>query len=160
MLAQKKHLKFNFKDKVMAKDLFTEDQQQQIVAAIKEAELNTSGEIKVHIERKCKEDVLDHAAFMFDKLEMQKTELRNGVLIYLAVEDRKLAILGDAGINLKVPNDFWDSTRDLMVENFKQGKFTEGLAGGIKLAGNQLKEHYPYESDDVNELSDDISFGE
>ncbi len=77
----------------MAKDLFTEQEQQQIVAAVKEAELNTSGEIKVHIERKCKEDVLDHAAFMFDELDMQKTELRNGVLIYLAVEDRKLAIL-------------------------------------------------------------------
>ncbi|NQX99129.1 MAG: TPM domain-containing protein, partial [Flavobacteriales bacterium] len=84
----------------MARDLFTQEQQNLIVAAVKEAELNTSGEIKVHIERKCKEDVLDHAAFMFDKLEMQKTELRNGVLIYLAVEDKKLAILGDAGINL------------------------------------------------------------
>jgi uncharacterized membrane protein len=144
----------------MAKDLFTDQEQQQIVAAIKEAELNTSGEIKVHIERKCKEDVLDHAAFMFDQLEMQKTELRNGVLIYLAVEDRKLAILGDAGINLKVPKDFWDSTRDFMINHFKEGKFTEGLAGGIKLAGEQLKSHYPYQSDDVNELSDDISFGE
>jgi len=144
----------------MAKDLFTEQEQQQIVAAIKEAELNTSGEIKVHIERKCKEDVLDHAAFMFDELDMQKTELRNGVLIYLAVEDRKLAILGDAGINLKVPKDFWNSTKDLMISNFKEGKFAIGLSEGIKLAGEQLKEHYPYQSDDTNELSDDISFGE
>ena len=144
----------------MARDLFSEQEQQQIVAAVKEAELNTSGEIKVHIERKCKEDVLDHAAFMFDQLEMQNTELRNGVLIYLAVEDRKLAILGDAGINMKVPKDFWDATRDFMITNFKEGKFTEGLAGGIKLAGEQLKEHYPYQSDDTNELSDDISFGE
>ncbi|MFB0924204.1 MAG: TPM domain-containing protein, partial [Vicingaceae bacterium] len=90
----------------MAINLFTEKQQQQIVAAIKEAELNTSGEIKVHIEKKCEEDVLDHAAFMFDELEIQKTELRNGALIYLAVEDRALAILGDTGINLKVPNNF------------------------------------------------------
>lgn len=144
----------------MARDLFTEEQQQQIVAAVKEAELNTSGELKVHIERKCKEDVLDHAAFMFDELEMQKTELRNGVLIYLAVEDKKLAILGDAGINIKVPKDFWDTTRDFMINHFKEGKFAEGLSGGIKLAGEQLKEHYPYQSDDVNELSDDISFGE
>ena len=87
----------------MVKDLFTAKQQATIVAAIKEAEQNTSGEIKVHIEKKCKEEVLDHAAFIFDALEMQNTELRNGVLIYLAVEDRKLAILGDAGINLKVP---------------------------------------------------------
>ena len=144
----------------MAKDLFTQQEQNQIVAAVKEAELNTSGEIKVHIERKCKEDVLDHAAFMFDQLEMQKTELRNGVLIYLAVEDRKLAILGDAGINMKVPKDFWDTTRDFMINHFKEGKFAEGLSGGIKLAGQQLKSHYPYQSDDVNELSDDISFGE
>ncbi|MFT7157898.1 MAG: putative membrane protein [Parvicella sp.] len=144
----------------MAKDLFTQQEQEQIVAAVKEAELNTSGEIKVHIERKCKEDVLDHAAFMFDQLEMQKTELRNGVLIYLAVGDKKLAILGDAGINMKVPKDFWDTTRDLMISHFKEGEFAEGLSGGIKLAGQQLKEHYPYQSDDVNELSDDISFGE
>jgi len=144
----------------MAKDLFTEQEQQQIVAAVKEAELNTSGEIKVHIERKCKEDVLDHAAFMFDELDMQKTELRNGVLIYLAVEDRKLAILGDAGINLKVPKDFWNSTKDLMISNFKEGRFAMGLSEGIKLAGEQLKKHYPYQSDDINELSDDISFGE
>ena len=144
----------------MAKDLFTEQQQQQIVAAVKQAELNTSGEIKVHIDRKCKEDVLDHAAYIFDELELQRTKLRNGVLIYLAVEDRKLAILGDAGINQKVANDFWDTTRDFMVSNFKEGKFTEGLAGGIQLAGEQLKKHFPYQSDDVNELSDDISFGE
>ena len=144
----------------MAKELFTKEQQDAIVAAVKAAELNTSGEIKVHIDRKCKEDVLDHAAYIFDQLEMQKTELRNGVLIYLAVEDKKLAILGDAGINLKVPKNFWDSTRDLMVSNFKEGRYTEGLSEGIKLAGNQLKEHYPYQSDDVNELSDDISFGE
>ena len=144
----------------MANDLFTQEQQQQIVAAVKEAELNTSGEIKVHIDRKCKEDVLDRAAYIFDKLEMQKTDLRNGVLIYLAVADKKLAILGDAGINTKVPEDFWDTTRDFMINHFKEGKFTEGLAGGIKLAGEQLKAHFPYQSDDVNELSDDISFGE
>ena len=144
----------------MAINIFTEKQQQQIVAAIKEAELNTSGEIKVHIEKKCEEDVLDHAAFMFDELEIQKTELRNGALIYLAVEDRALAILGDTGINLKVPNNFWDATRDVMINHFKEGEFAEGLANGIKLAGEQLKDYYPYESDGVNELSDEISFGE
>ena len=144
----------------MAKELFTSNQQQEIVAAIKDAELNTSGEVKVHIDKKCKEDVLDRAAFIFDQLEMQKTELRNGVLIYLAVEDKKLAILGDAGINLKVPKNFWDTSRDFMIKHFKEGKFTEGLAGGIRMAGEQLKAHYPYQSDYVNELSDDISFGE
>jgi len=143
----------------MASDLFTEEQKQTIVEAIKKAEKNTSGEIRVHIEKKCKEDVLDHAAFMFDELDMQKTELRNGVLIYLAVEDRQLAILGDAGINLKVPKGFWDDTRDVMISHFKNGDFAKGLSEGIINAGKQLKEHYPYQSDDTNELSDDISFG-
>lgn len=144
----------------MAKDLFTEQEKQQIVAAIKEAEKNTSGEIRVHIERKCKEDVLDHAAFMFEELEMHQTELRNGVLIYLAYEDRQLAILGDAGINLKVPKGFWDVTRDIMIAEFKNGNFAKGLSDGILKAGEQLKTHFPYQQDDVNELSDDISFGE
>ncbi len=146
--------------KPMPQDLFTIAQQQEIVAAIKQAEKNTSGEIRVHIEKNCKEDVLDHAAFIFDELEMQKTELRNGVLIYLAVEDRKLAILGDAGINLKVPKGFWDEIKDLMITNFKEGKFTEGLSQGIILAGEQLKKHYPHDKEnDENELSDEISFG-
>lgn len=144
----------------MPQDLFTIAQQQEIVTAIKAAEKNTSGEIRVHIEKNCKEDVLDHAAFIFDELEMQKTELRNGVLIYLAVEDRKLAILGDAGINLKVPKGFWDKIKDLMVSNFKEGSFTEGLSQGIILAGEQLKKHYPHDKEnDENELSDEISFG-
>ena len=144
----------------MASDLFNAHEKEQIVAAIKAAEKNTSGEIRVHIERKCNEDVLDHAAFMFEELEMHQTELRNGVLIYLAVEDRQLAILGDAGINLKVPKGFWDDTRDVMINEFKQGNFAKGLSDGIIKAGEQLKEHFPYQSDDVNELSDDISFGE
>ena len=143
----------------MPSKLFTPEQKEKIVSAIKQAEKNTSGEIRVHIEKKCKEDVLDHAAFMFDELEMQKTELRNGVLIYLAVEDRQLAILGDAGINLKVPKGFWDDTRDVMISHFKNGDFAKGLSEGIIKAGEQLKEHYPYQSDDTNELSDEISFG-
>ncbi len=144
----------------MPQNLFTLVQQQEIIAAIKEAEKNTSGEIRVHIEKNCKEDVLDHAAFIFDELEMQKTALRNGVLIYLAVEDRKLAILGDAGINLKVPKGFWDEIKDVMISNFKEGKFTEGLSQGIILAGEQLKKHYPHDKEnDENELSDEISFG-
>lgn len=144
----------------MAADLFTEAQKNSITDAIKEAELNTSGEIRVHIERKCKEDVLDRAAYVFEELDMHETELRNGVLFYLAVDDRQLAILGDAGINKEVPEGFWDNIRDLMVSNFKEGKFTEGLSEGIKLAGQQLKAHFPYATDDVNELDDEISFGE
>lgn len=144
----------------MAKDLFNSMEKALIVDAIKQAEKNTSGEIRVHIERKCKEDVLDHAAFMFDALEMQQTELRNGVLIYLAMEDRQLAILGDVGINQKVASDFWETTKDAMISNFKEGNYAQGLREGILMAGEQLKEHFPYQKNDVNELSDDISFGE
>lgn len=144
----------------MAKDLFTEQQKQQIVNAIKAAEKNTSGEIRVHIEKRCKEDVLDHAAFMFESLEMHKTELRNGVLIYLAVEDRQLAILGDAGINQKVPPNFWEDTKNIMIDNFKKGDFAKGLSDGIIKAGEQLKTHFPYQKNDTNELADEISFGE
>ncbi|MFH1319527.1 MAG: TPM domain-containing protein [Bacteroidota bacterium] len=144
----------------MAGNFFTSAQKEQIVNAIKEAELNTSGEIRVHIESRCKKEVLDRAAAVFAALQMHKTKLRNGVLFYLAVKDHEFAILGDGGINAAVPDDFWDIIKDMMQQNFIQGKFTEGLSAGIKMAGEQLKANFPYESDDINELSDDISFGE
>ena len=143
----------------MAKDLFTEAEQQQVREAIQEAELNTSGEVKIHIERKLKEDVMDRASFVFEKLELHQTKLRNGVLIYLAVESKEFAILGDVGINQKVPEGFWDSTSLIMLEQFKKGEFVGGLIAGIKEAGLQLKAHFPYQKGDINELSDDISFG-
>ncbi|RKD87757.1 TPM domain-containing protein [Mangrovibacterium diazotrophicum] len=140
-------------------DFFTEQEKKQITDAIKAAELKTSGEIRVHVEGRCKEDVLDCAAHWFEQLKMHKTAARNGVLFYLAVTDRKFAILGDAGINAKVPDNFWESTKDLMLSHFKKGRFADGLSEGILMAGKQLKEHFPYQKDDVNELSDDISFG-
>ena len=140
-------------------DYFTKEQQKQIVEAIKEAEKNTSGEIRVHIEKRCKIDVLDRAADIFAMLKMHKTELRNGVLFYLSIEDRKFAILGDAGINAKVPNNFWESVKEAVFEQFKQNNQTEGLVKGILMAGEKLKAHFPYQKDDVNELSDEISFG-
>ncbi|MFO7999645.1 MAG: TPM domain-containing protein [Marinilabilia sp.] len=143
----------------MAKHLFSEEQKKQIVEAIKEAELNTSGEIRVHIEKKCPEDVMDRAAFLFKKLKMHKTEKRNGVLFYLAVKDHKFAIIGDAGINAVVPEGFWANIKETMAKYFKEGDFTTGLAEGIRMSGEQLKSHFPYQSDDVNELSNDISFG-
>jgi len=141
-----------------ASSFFTKEQQAQILASIKEAEKETSGEVRVHIETHCKEDVLDRAAWIFKKLGMYKTAERNGVLFYLAVRDKKFAILGDAGINTKVPSGFWDDISQFMQNNFREGKFTEGLSGGILLAGKQLKIHFPYSKDDINELSDDISF--
>lgn len=141
------------------KKFLSESDRKMIVDAIKEAELNTSGEIRVHIESRCKGNVLDRAAYIFKKLKMHETKLRNGVLFYLAYKDRKFAILGDAGINQKVPENFWDKIKDRMAEKFREGKFAEGIAEGIIESGNQLKKHFPYQSDDVNELSDEISFG-
>ncbi|MGE0018192.1 MAG: TPM domain-containing protein [Draconibacterium sp.] len=139
---------------------FTEENKLQIANAIRAAETNTSGEIRVHIEKHCREEVLDRAAFWFEKLEMHKTELRNGVLFYLAIEDHKFAILGDAGINQKVPADFWNETKEIVISKLKDGAFADGLAAGIIRAGEQLKAHFPYKTGDVNELSNDISFGQ
>ena len=142
------------------KDFLSAEGKQKVVNAIKEAERNTSGEIRVHMENHCREDVLDHAAYLFDKLEMQKTEARNGVLVYVAVKDHQLAILGDSGINKVVPKGFWDDVRDTMVSHFKEDRYADGLAAGIVKAGEQLSAHFPYDKKtDENELSDDISFG-
>jgi uncharacterized membrane protein len=141
-----------------ASTFFTKDQQAEILAAVKEAENATSGEIRVHIETYCSEDVLDRAAWIFKKIGMHKTAERNGVLFYLAVKDRKFAVIGDAGINSKVPEGFWDDVKDLLQARFREGKFTEGLAEGIILSGEHLRKHFPHREDDVNELPDEISF--
>lgn len=136
------------------------EEKKKIVAAIAKAEKNTSGELRVHLENHCNEEVLDRAAYLFDKLEMHKTESQNGVLIYVAVKDHQLAILGDGGINKVVSAGFWDNVRDIMVSHFKENRYADGLEAGILMAGEQLKEHFPYNSKtDVNELSNDISFG-
>ena len=142
-----------------ASDFFSAQQKTDIVNAIKSAELNTSGEIRVHVEMNCKGNVLDCAANIFAKLKMHKTEQRNGVLFYLSVESKKFAVLGDVGINKVVPTDFWDSIKSVMQEKFVQGNFTEGLVKGIEMAGEKLKANFPYQTNDVNELPDDISFG-
>ena len=142
-----------------AVNFFTKQEKEEIKAAVKEAELSTSGEIRVHIDNHCKEDVMDRAAWWFAKLEMHKTEQRNGVLLYLAVRDHKFAILGDAGINAVTPDDFWDHIKEKMLGSFSEGAFATGLQEGILRAGQALKEHFPYQDGDVNELSDDISFG-
>lgn len=142
-----------------ATNFFTKAQKKQIAQAISNAELTTSGEIRVHIENKCPGDVLDKAAFIFKQLNMHKTELRNGVLFYLAIKSRKFAIIGDKGINTVVPEDFWDKIKEKMQNHFKEEQFAQGLSEGIKDAGDALQEHFPYQEADVNELSNDISFG-
>lgn len=141
-----------------ASTFFTPEQQEVIIRAIREAENSTSGEIRVHIETSCKVDVLDEAAWLFRKVGMHKTAHRNGVLIYLALKERSFAIIGDSGINAVVPPGFWDGIRDNMQHHFAEGLFAEGLSEGVKMAGDKLKEHFPKQKDDVNELPDAISF--
>ena len=142
-----------------AKDFFTKEQKTEIKKAILNAELDTSGEIRVHIENECSGNALDRASFLFGKLKMDTTELHNGVLFYLAIRSKKFAIIGDSGINKEVPENFWEDIKTEMAENFKQGLFTEGLSLGITKAGVRLKKHFPHHIDDINELSDEISFG-
>jgi len=143
-----------------ASTFFDEEQKRQIVSAIEAAEKNTSGEIRLHVEMRCHGDIMKRAAIVFEKLKMHRTELRNGVLFYMAVADRQFAIIGDKGINDKVPGDFWNDIEKHMAGLFAKGLFTEGVTDGIRMAGEQLKLHFPYQSDDVNELSDEISFNE
>lgn len=139
---------------------FTPEQKDAMVAAIQQAEKDTSGEIRIHFENHTRKAVLDRAAQVFAELKMHKTAQRNGVLVYVALKDHKLAILGDAGINAKVPADFWDEIKNRMVEKFKAGQVCEGVCEAVIAAGQQLKAFFPYQTDDVNELPDDISFKE
>ncbi|HRG38981.1 MAG TPA: TPM domain-containing protein [Bacteroidia bacterium] len=141
-----------------AKKFFTDAQKKQIQEAIADAEFNTSGEIRVHIDNDCKIDVLDRAANVFHELQMDATDLRNGILFYLAINDRKFAILGDKGINEKVPSDFWDTIKETILGYFKREDFAEGLSKGIEMAGEKLKAYFPYQDDDKNELSNEVSF--
>ena len=140
-------------------DFLTPAEEQEIVQAIALAEKNTSGEIRVHIENHSETPPIARAQEVFDFLKMYQTEARNGVLFYVGVADKQFAIIGDIGIDDVVASDFWDSTKDLLIENFKAKKYKEGLVQGIHRAGERLKSFFPYESDDTNELSNEISKG-
>jgi len=140
-------------------DFLTREEEQEIVEAIRIAEKNTSGEIRVHIEKTTELDAYDRAMEVFHELRMDETELQNGVLIYLAIEDKTFVICGDKGINDIVTGTFWDSTRDVMIAHFKQGNFKQGLIDGILKAGEKLKQHFPWQEGDTNELSNEISKG-
>lgn len=139
---------------------FSEEQKKQIIEAIGFAEKQTSGEIRVHLEKRCKLHPLDRAGLVFQKLKMHHTQLRNGTLIYLAILDKKFAILGDEGINEAVPENFWEDVKEAMSALFSKGDFTGGIIHAINQIGDKLKEFFPYQDDDVNELPDDISVGE
>jgi uncharacterized membrane protein len=140
--------------------MLTEKDKNLIQDAIAQAELETSGEIRVHIDKACDGDPVKRAIEVFEELKMHETELRNGVLIFIAFSNHKLAIIGDKGINELVPSNFWDSTRDVMIQLFKQGQFTAGISAAVKEAGIQLAEYFPLQEGDVNELSNKISTNE
>ena len=136
------------------------DDELAIVQAIQEAEKKTSGEVRVHIEKKCpKKDPVKRAISLFQKLRMHKTNLRNGVIVYVATEDHLLAIWGDEGIHAKVGQEFWESTLITLQEDFKTNQIKNGLTKALLDIGEKLQQHFPYQKDDKNELDDSISYG-
>jgi len=143
-----------------AKPFFTDEEQQQIVAAIRAAEKRTSGEIRLFIESKCSYvDALDRAAEIFFGLKMEHTEDRNGVLLYIAVKDKQLAIFGDKGIHEKVGTEFWNKEVRKILSEFSKQHYADGIVTIVTEIGEALVHHFPYENEDRNELPDDIVFG-
>jgi len=140
-------------------NFLTKEEEQAVVEAIGMAEKETSGEIRVHIEKTTSKVHFDRALEVFHLLKMDETELKNGVLIYVAVKDHQFVICGDKGINDVVPADFWDCTKEIMANQFKTGNFKQGLIDGITRAGEQLQKYFPYLDGDTNELSNEISKG-
>ncbi|APS38733.1 MULTISPECIES: TPM domain-containing protein [unclassified Salegentibacter] len=141
-------------------DFLSKKDEEEIIEAIRTAESHTSGEVRVHLEKTTGEmDIFDRAMEVFHMLKMDNTKHDNGVLIYVAVEDHNFVIYGDKGINDVVPDDFWESTKDAIVEKFKKGEFKQGLVDGILTAGQQLKKHFPYSDETRDELSNEISKG-
>ena len=138
-------------------EFLTEEEEKEVVAAIQRAERKTSGEIRVHIEKTSKGDIWERAMEVFHLLKMDNTKEDNGVLIYVAIDDRNFVIYGDKGINKVVPPNFWESTKDAIVAQFKKGDFKQGLIDGILKAGHQLQEHFPWSEGNENQLSDKIS---
>src|SRR5690606_37939199 len=136
--------------------ILSEREQTLISEAVENAERFTSGEIRVCIEKTCSEPVLDRAADYFARLDMHKTSKRNGVMIYVAVEDHQFAIIGDSGINRVVPHDFWDETKDAMLTYFKKGDMASGIIEGVRRAGQELQAFFPYLDGDVNELPNEV----
>ena len=142
-----------------ASSFLSTEEKQEIASAIHDAEQNTIGEIRVFIEKKCKEDAVQRALKVFNKLKMYQTRGHTGVLIYVAHDDHKLAILGDEGIHSIVPENFWDDAKNLMVQFFKEGKFADGLKQAISRCGEHLKKHFPLKGKNPNELSDEVIIG-
>ncbi|PWS30762.1 TPM domain-containing protein [Pedobacter paludis] len=138
--------------------LFSEIEQDKIAKAISDAEKATSGEIRIAIDKHCPGDPYERAIEYFAKLDMDKTAQRNGVLIYLAHADHKFAIIGDAGINKVVPDNFWETTKVAMTAHFAKGDLADGIVAGVSLAGEKLALFFPYQMGDINELPNDIVY--
>jgi uncharacterized membrane protein len=138
--------------------LFKTEEQELIANTIAEAEKATSGEIRIAIEKHCSGSAFERATQYFAELGMDKTAQRNGVLIYLASDDKKFAIIGDRGIDSVVPDDFWETTQVAMKAHFLSGNLAEGIIAGVSLAGEKLALFFPYQNGDVNELPNDIVF--
>ncbi|CAM1342569.1 TPM domain-containing protein [Tenacibaculum aestuarii] len=140
-------------------DFLTSKEEEEIVLAIQQAERNTSGEIRVHIEKTTAISHYDRALEVFQMLKMFNTQQRNGVLLYIAVDDHKFVIYGDEGINNVVSENFWETTKEAIQNQFKQGNFKQGIIDGVLKAGKELQAHFPWTTDDENELSNEISKG-
>lgn len=140
-------------------DFLSAEEEQEIVEAILKAEKNTSGEIRVHIESHTRLDHIERAKEVFHILKMDNTKEENGVLLYVAVNDKKFAICGDKGINNVVPDNFWETTKDVIQSHFSKGNYKEGIVAGILKAGTELKSHFPWQHGDTNELSNEVSKG-
>lgn len=141
-----------------AREFLTEEEEQRIIESITDAEEFTTGEIRVHIEFKCKKDPLERAKTIFHELEMDQTDARNGVILYIATKDRKVAVFGDEGISSQVEDDFWQDEIDKLIAEFKQGNFEKGIGSVISDIGEKLKRFYPSDGTDPNELDNEITF--
>ncbi len=140
-------------------DFLSASDEHEIVEAILMAEKNTSGEIRVHIESHTRLNHYDRAREVFHLLKMDNTKEENGVLLYVAVNDKKFSICGDKGIDKVVPENFWEATKDIIQSHFKEGNFKDGILEGVLKAGTELEKHFPWKHGDTNELSNEISKG-
>lgn len=146
-------------ERVAAEDFLTEAERLRVKEAIHQAEGRTSGEIRVHLDEAIEEDVLDHAAFVFEELGMHRTKDRNGVLIYVSVPSKRAAVIGDKAIHERLGDGYWNDVLGILLAHFREGRPCEGLCKGVERLGEQLRTHFPHERNDINELDDDVSFG-
>ncbi|MBZ0205970.1 MAG: TPM domain-containing protein [Flavobacteriales bacterium] len=147
------------KQRIDIEEWLTPEELARVRDAVRAAEKRTSGELRVHLDVAIMDDVLDHAAFAFNNLGMAKTQERNGVLIYVSVPGRKVAVIGDEGIHAKLGDTYWHDVLKVILEYFREDRFCDGLCAGVELLGEKLREHFPFQRADVNELSDEVSFG-